>query len=128
MGVDYGAKALWGFPLKSRKINETVTKYDENTGKPYSKTKFSHTEWYLPKTDLVYDTNALYENPGETDGLDLINVPDYGGDEEWYLGKEIEDLEVGQTVEIDLVVPDNIQAFADKYSLKPRIYFANYCY
>ena len=75
MGVSYYAKLYCGVGVEEREVSKDVTKYDEDTGKPYRKT-VTETKLFIIDTDIEIDTDDYFNY--DEDGVHLVH--DYCGD------------------------------------------------
>lgn len=124
MSISYDASLVCGFRFEVESVSESQTKYDENTGKPYSVDVPSHD---IGKVEGVVvgstKDNADAFCQGETiDGLE-IGESGYERGQKW-IGVKVarvgEYSKDGDFVELALDVPPEVTAFADKHGLKPK--------
>jgi hypothetical protein len=125
MSVTYQASLILGFELTAKSVKKTITKYDPDTGKPINKQVPGHLELYLGDLLIVSDEHdeEAIEDEGELEGLTLF-MPD----NKYILGKKLvegpySDRAVMEVPEED--IPE-IQAFFNKYKVRPKLYLDQY--
>lgn len=130
MGADYYAYVAYGFKAKASKVYDVVTKYDENTGKPYEK--------QVERTAAIIGRHVLNEEETEQvfcgegfEDLDVIPVTDY---EEVIIGYQMSDIgDLNCALEAKEFFPEKvpnkekIEKVASKYDVKVGYFLVPYC-
>jgi hypothetical protein len=93
MSVSYAARFCVGVKLSKvfevRTETEAVTKFNEDTGQPYTTTKSKRVVYFCGKPSKLDEMPLEWESSKEVLNLDVI-YPDSEGDrDDWILGKEI---------------------------------------
>jgi len=127
-GASYYAKIV-GFLLATEQKYTTVTKYNENTGKPHGKEKEDYLEVSIQDKKMSREVSEeIIDSDYEYDGLIGYQTTDQ---QETVLGLalvESEDHNYGQEPqEFEPAVPSEVKDFAAKHGLTPKFYLVSYC-
>jgi len=120
MSVSYYTYIIYGIKVTKKIMMKTITKYDENTGKPYQKKIPSYTEIFDENGDSIYrdyDDDLYSEEslPGYTDIIFL----EFGS--MCYLGILLGKLSDWNDRECVINIPTNKNKFFIEYNIAPKI-------
>ena len=120
MGISYRADVVCGFAMEVKAVTKEVTKYDENTGQPYTVNVPSHDEVVIAG-NVIAENMEIYEGEKYL-GLEIFQDGYEGGD--LYLGSKVaeavSDDRWSSIVNTD--IPDLVTAFAKEHDVEARIF------
>lgn len=130
MSTTYRAELVCGFQVEIREVKKQVTKFDENTGKPYETSAYSHDVAVadgveVGTTEICVDALSHGE---ELEGLEFGSSGGYGHGTKW-LGKVVTKVDdyKEQFKEVKAETPACVLAFAQKHGLTPRWFLSLSC-
>ena len=133
MSIYYSAYLLYGYKVDIKEHYENITKYNEDTGKPYSKRVYVYDDMLI---DNIFICNNKHNEDmfccGETiEGLEII-YSGYGGNDnnDYYLGSIIEKVDddcVAKTIDKSNKMNNTLELFSIKYNICPDYYLIIRC-
>lgn len=124
MGWNPNCKVVCGFRLDVQEAYKNITKYNEDTGQPFTKKVFSHYTVMVEDKELCnrsLDAERLC-NGEELDNLEVFEA----GYEE---GEKVLGLSLGRrwgddntVLELKLTIPEEVSNFAKEHGLTPKFF------
>jgi len=120
MSTSYYTYIIYGIKVTKKIMTKTITKYNENTGKPYQKEIPSHTEIFNENGSSVYKdyNDDLYTEGSLPSYTDIIFLE---SDSRCYLGILLGKLSDWEDRECIINIPENKNKFFIDYNIKPEI-------
>lgn len=128
MSISYNATVVYGFEMDIITVRKKKTKYDENTGKPYTVMVDSHeiVEVQGVQVSSAKDNQDQVYVGGHIGGLGILE----SGYEE---GTKVLGIALARTIdgddfcEFEAKKHPKIEAFAKKFNVKPKLYLLLSC-